>query len=93
MEYFAVASLIVEMVPLVLAAIYRRTRTAVIYFATLPVLWFIAMELFSGHMTGAGHLLWIYPIPWIFLLVTMKRRRDEIALALDEASRSADLAQ
>jgi hypothetical protein len=93
MEYFAIASLAVELLPLALALKYGRTWTSVVYFVTLPVLWFVVVELISGHMMIAANLLWIYPAPWIFLLTTMKRRRDQLGAARDEALRSANLAE
>jgi len=93
MKYFAIASLAVELLPLALALKYGRAWTSVIYFVTLPVLWFVVVELISGHMVVAAHLLWIYPLPWVFLLTTMKRRRDQLASAREEALRSANLAQ
>jgi len=93
MEYFAIASLAVELLPLALALKYGRAWTSVIYFLTLPALWFLVIELVSGHMVIAAHLLWIYPAPWVFLLMTMKRRRDQLAAARDEALHSANLAQ
>jgi len=92
MKYFTIACLAVELLPLVMALKYGRAWTSVTYFLSLPALWFLVVEMISGHMVMAAHLLWIYPAPWVFLLITMKRRRNQLAAARDEALRSPNLA-
>lgn len=72
-------ALAVQAVPAILALAYQRPGKATLYLATLPFLWFMALELISGHaVVVALTLLLAYPLPWAFLLRVMHLRREQL---------------
>ena len=78
----ALVALAVQSVPAVLALSYGRPGKATLYLATLPILWFLALSLVSGHLGSVALvLLVVYPLPWAFLLRVMDKRRQQLGAA------------
>jgi hypothetical protein len=75
-------ALALESVPAFLAMSYGRPGKSILYLATLPILWLIALDLASGHALFISIALVVaYPLPWIFLLRVMNQRREQLRVA------------
>jgi hypothetical protein len=82
-----VIALITQLIPATMGFKYGRPGKAIIYMITLPVVWFVALELVSGHLLLMPAIfLLAYPAPWAFLLHAMKMRREQLAAVAETQS-------
>ena len=51
----------VQVLALVAVAFMRGWKAASLYLLSLPAIWLLALELVSGHIAIAVHLLWVAP--------------------------------
>jgi hypothetical protein len=71
-----------QIAPAVIAFSFRRWGKGAIYLFTVPLIWFLAFDLASGHLKVLpAALVLIYPAVWIFLLTVMHRRRIQLQAA------------
>jgi hypothetical protein len=73
------ASLAAQGVPFVLALRYGRRGKAVVYLATLPGIWFLALVVASAHFQYLPIIvLFTYPVVWAFFLREMQKHREQL---------------
>ena len=51
----------IQLAALALVLFGRGWKACLIYLVCIPLLWFLALELVSGHIVSAIHLLWLAP--------------------------------
>ena len=63
------------------AVVTARSRTAAaLCLFSIPLTWFVAVELVSMHIASAVHLLWLLPMTWIVWALLARRRAGVSAL-------------
>ena len=64
-------SFALQLVALIVVAFKGSGKLALTYMVSLPFVWFIVLELISGHVAVATHLLWIVPVVWVSVVALL----------------------
>jgi hypothetical protein len=58
-----------QLIVFIVIAFKKSKKFTFAYMGPLYLLWFIVLELVSGHITVAIHLLWLVPAVWLILVL------------------------
>jgi hypothetical protein len=66
---FTAVALALQVVAFATVAFKAGGKYALVYFASVPLQWFVVAEPVSGHIVVATHLLWLVPVATTSLVV------------------------
>lgn len=75
MPSFTTVALALQLVAFATVAFKAGGKYGLVYFASVPLQWFVVAELVSSHIVVATHLLWLVPVTTILLVVWKYRVR------------------
>ena len=83
---FAIA-LSLQLIVFIVIAFKNSKKLTFAYMGSLPLLWFIVLELVSGHITVAAHLLWLVPAVWVIVVLYLTHHSSGLPSAAAEFKR------
>jgi hypothetical protein len=76
MPSFTAIALALQFVAFATVAFKAGRKYGLVYFASVPLQWFVVAELVSGHIVVATHLLWLVPVATTLLVLWRHRVHD-----------------